>query len=595
MSRQFADIRSIGTNDASPSVRHAFNQLRDMVAALNADGVVTKQDLSSAISNATGGLGDTHIPPQPTGFETTGAFAKIILNWDRPDFKYFAFTEVWRSTDTDVSKSIRSGATIANIFVDSPPVLSASVIYYYWIRHVSNDSVPQYSAFSDVKQAHTADDPEYLLEVLNGQIADEQLNKDLHAKIEKIDVIETSISTESTVRQNTDTALAQSITTLSAKVGDNTSAIQLEQTARATADSSLAQSITTVQSSVVGNTASIQQQAISIDGLNAQYTVKIDNNGWVSGFGFASTPVNGVPVSSFIVNADRFAISGTGGAATPFYHLTSPQWVDGVLVPAGTYMQTAFIADATIKSAKIQSLATDKLYAGSALIGSALIGDAAVDTAKIQDAAVTNAKIQNAAITNAKIQDAAITNAKIGNAEINELKIAGQSIWVPQFVDVAQSFNLDFPANNTGGNNPVIKDIYVCETPVVFSSGGNVIFMIERCLITSTQYVPQSWTYGTNSGDCAVTLMHQSGYSINLGTIHTTYVLSGDIALSQGNFTKYWGTQYNSLLAGYFFVPNIPSGSYKIRLYFSLLGNGHEAFRLTSTCSLRATMLAGKR
>lgn len=46
------------------------------------------------------------------------------------------------------------------------------------------------------------------------------------------------------------------------------------------------------------------------DSLYAQYTVKIDNNGYVSGFGLASAPASGSgkPYSDFMVRADRFSI-----------------------------------------------------------------------------------------------------------------------------------------------------------------------------------------------------------------------------------------------------------------------------------------------
>ena len=46
--------------------------------------------------------------------------------------------------------------------------------------------------------------------------------------------------------------------------------------------------------------------ALGIDHLEGQYTVKIDNAGHVSGFGLASTNVDGAVVSEFVINADRF-------------------------------------------------------------------------------------------------------------------------------------------------------------------------------------------------------------------------------------------------------------------------------------------------
>ena len=72
--------------------------------------------------------------------------------------------------------------------------------------------------------------------------------------------------------------------------------------------------IKTVQSTADGNKATVQAHARSINGLEAQYTVKVDVNGKVAGYGLATTPKNGTPESKFIVNADRFGIGATGKA-----------------------------------------------------------------------------------------------------------------------------------------------------------------------------------------------------------------------------------------------------------------------------------------
>lgn len=66
----------------------------------------------------------------------------------------------------------------------------------------------------------------------------------------------------------------------------------------------------------------IEAQDITIedmtDGLSAQYTLKVNNNGYVSGFGLASEPVDGVPFSEFVVLADSFRIGAPDGVKTPF-------------------------------------------------------------------------------------------------------------------------------------------------------------------------------------------------------------------------------------------------------------------------------------
>nr|DAJ23681.1 MAG TPA: tail protein [Caudoviricetes sp.] len=77
---------------------------------------------------------------------------------------------------------------------------------------------------------------------------------------------------------------------------------------------SLGERITAAESTADGNKATVQTHARSINGLEAQYTVKVDVNGRVAGFGLATTPKNGTPESKFIVNADRFGIGATGKA-----------------------------------------------------------------------------------------------------------------------------------------------------------------------------------------------------------------------------------------------------------------------------------------
>lgn len=52
------------------------------------------------------------------------------------------------------------------------------------------------------------------------------------------------------------------------------------------------------------------------------------------------------------------------GSAAPFFQVDAPITINGVTVPAGTYMKSAFIADASINNAKIGSLSADKITTG---------------------------------------------------------------------------------------------------------------------------------------------------------------------------------------------------------------------------------------
>ncbi len=172
--------------------------------------------------------------------------------------------------------------------------------------------------------------------------------------------------------------------------GASSAALFMEQSARAAGDAANASSITALTATVGINTAAIATEATaraSADGsLFAQYTVKIDVNGYVSGFGLASTPVNGTPLSTFIVRADRFAIASPIGPGidpiVPFSVNTTPFSENGINFPAAVYIDAAIIKNvsalvarlryAWIDDAVIANLSAAKLTAGDGTIGGRL-------------------------------------------------------------------------------------------------------------------------------------------------------------------------------------------------------------------------------
>ena len=116
-------------------------------------------------------------------------------------------------------------------------------------------------------------------------------------------------------------------------------------------------------------------------GLLAQYTVKVEANGYVSGFGLANTLNNGVPISSFIVKADRFSIAAPGSTAiVPFAVQASAQTVNGVSVPAGVYMDSAYINNVTALWGRFGTLVADKIQATEITAARLLTGALKVGT-----------------------------------------------------------------------------------------------------------------------------------------------------------------------------------------------------------------------
>lgn len=172
------------------------------------------------------------------------------------------------------------------------------------------------------------------------------------------------------------------------------------------------------------------------DGLKLQYTIKLDANGFVAGYGIYSDSTGN---SQFIANVNRFAVttpetsiplrgvsttyalgaiarvstegsktlvckkSGTTGTGTltvgdigtkitdgtvvwqvasrvPFAVQSTPTSIGGVSVPAGVYIDAAYVLNATIQNAQIADLAVDnnnivKLDVGKLTAGSIDVGE----------------------------------------------------------------------------------------------------------------------------------------------------------------------------------------------------------------------------
>ena len=148
--------------------------------------------------------------------------------------------------------------------------------------------------------------------------------------------------------------------------------------------------------------------------LYGQYSVKIDVNGKVSGFGLDNDGI----ISKMIVSVDDFAvarpvqfigdtnpmsqiegdewaktngevwkyISGMwvkqSGHSVPFSALTSPLVINGVIIPAGVSIDGASIRTATIGNAQVADLSADKLT----VPGTTTIWEAIINIGKITNA-----------------------------------------------------------------------------------------------------------------------------------------------------------------------------------------------------------------
>ena len=106
-----------------------------------------------------------------------------------------------------------------------------------------------------------------------------------------------------------------------------------------------------MQATVGENTSSIEQSMTAINGINAEWKIKVQAGGAVSG---VSLGISGGE-SEFTVLTNRFSVvSPNGLIAVPFV-------IDS---DGRTVINTAIIKDASIDSAKIKDLSADKITAG---------------------------------------------------------------------------------------------------------------------------------------------------------------------------------------------------------------------------------------
>lgn len=361
------------TSDIPRDLRTFIDRVRELISGSSNQRLISAQDLidsgavtviNNTIVNTTKPGLKVNTPPAPANLTATGGVNDVFLEWDNPTYFGHQYTEVYSFATDVIGDAVLVGFTPGVVYVDT---IGPQQSRYYWVRFVNtNGEKGPFNATAGTVGTTTVE-VAHMLNVLTGAIRQTELYTDLSARIDLIDgsgagSVNARIATETTNRTTADTAIAGTVTTLSATVGANTSAIQTEVSTRA---------------SETGN-------------LFSKYTVKIDQNGYVSGFGLASTANNATPFSDFIIRADRFSISSPTGPGitpvTPFIVVTTPTVIDGTNVPTGVYIDGGYIKGGsisgsaiiggTITNSKLINVSADKIT-GAALEATSYIESAA--------------------------------------------------------------------------------------------------------------------------------------------------------------------------------------------------------------------------
>lgn len=179
---------------------------------------------------------------------------------------------------------------------------------------------------------------------------DAALSSRIDTVVADLSTLDTSLTAmvqaETTARIDGDTALTNTLNSEIARVDGSVALLQTETSTLATEQAATSTAITTLQTDVDGNTALVQEQATAIDGLEGQYTVKIEvdalgGDSYVAGFGLAVTPslYDDTLDSTFIVRAENFAVGSPGRNATvPFVvdTVNNRVGISGDLLVSGT-------------------------------------------------------------------------------------------------------------------------------------------------------------------------------------------------------------------------------------------------------------------
>ena len=239
-----------------------------------------------------------------------------------------------------------------------------------------------------------------------------------------------NLSTNYYTKVTADAAIASattnlvSTTDLTNELGNYTNTATLNQNfyTKTDTDTAIATATTNLSTSVGNTYATITNTTASIDGIEAKNTIKIDNNGHVSGFGLISTANDGTPTSTFNVAADAFKIGyadsgGTAQTTIPFAHYNNSRTVDGVTVPAGTYIENAFITAANIKTLDVDVINLDNVTLDT-LNGNLIVKSGGIGTSQIGNGAVSS-------IISVTASDASITTS---NNYLNKVTILDEDV-----------------------------------------------------------------------------------------------------------------------------------------------------------------------
>ncbi|AKJ71384.1 PF09327 domain protein [Achromobacter phage phiAxp-1] len=348
------------------------------------------------------------IPEIIAASATQNNFDTIVFSWVvDPDMEHAVskFHVFYSTNDTDRESSVSVGSSGRSFTYHTDKFASER---WFWIQVEDTDG--RLGQIKGPYYGKSTSDANYALDMLEGEIGQNQFVQALNEKIDRIDTLTgdveglwAGIEHERQERVNADSALASDILDVQAGVGETMAAVQV---------------VAQAQSDFQGKVAANYAIKVQVDANGNKYAAGMSLD--------VSESVGGDYQSTVAFVADRFVIMNQIGGS-----LQSPFMV----VNGQVLIRQALIGDAWITNAHIQN--------------------AAITNAKIADAQITASKIGYAQINNTHIADAQITMAKIGVAQIDTLRLTSGA------VTTGQSFGFSIQVGRSSGTDAYAYAVYM--------------------------------------------------------------------------------------------------------------------------------------
>ncbi|MCV9380497.1 DUF1983 domain-containing protein [Aeromonas hydrophila] len=130
-------------------------------------------------------------PHAPVNVQANGAFHTVVVDWDSPNYRGHAHTEIWRAETDSLPAATLVGTTSANVFSDA---IGKGAQFYYWVRFVNGkDDKGPFQGMQGVK-AETSRDVQDILDELQGKIEESHLAQTLLGPIEQVPQLQLDIA-----------------------------------------------------------------------------------------------------------------------------------------------------------------------------------------------------------------------------------------------------------------------------------------------------------------------------------------------------------------------------------------------------------------